>query len=152
MFSVTCRMWPTAYTRQVSCVFKDMLNKDRVILMTRMASYEAGEGKKHLNVVRFFKGDYIAVGLLKAVICSTLSFLLILGLYIYYNFENFMASMYDIDILAFVRDILIKYAWFVGIYVLITFVVCTIRYNYSRRKLKRYFKNLKVLKQMYDRQ
>ncbi len=129
-----------------------MLNKDRVMLMTRMASYEAGEGKKHMNVVRFFKGDYIAVGILKAVICATLSFAMILGLYIYYSFDVFMENMYDMDILAFVRDILIKYAWFAGIYVLITYIVCTIRYNISRRKLKRYFKNLKVLKQMYDKQ
>jgi len=129
-----------------------MLNKDRVMLMTRMASYEAGEGKKHMNVVRFFKGDYIAVGILKALICATLSFAMILGLYIYYSFDVFMENMYDMDILAFVRDILIKYAWFAGIYVLITYIVCTIRYNISRRKLKRYFKNLKVLKQMYDKQ
>jgi hypothetical protein len=127
-----------------------MLNKDRVMLMTRMASYEAGEGKKHMDVVRFFKGDYIAIGIIKAIICATLSFGLILGLYIYYNFDVFMANMYDMDILAFVKDILIRYAWFTGVYVLITYIVCTIRYNISRRKLKRYFKNLKVLKRMYD--
>ena len=127
-----------------------MLNKDRVMLMTRMASYEAGEGKKHMDVVRFFKGDYIAVGIIKAIICATISFGLILGLYIYYNFDVFMANMYDMDILAFVKEVLTKYAWFMGIYVLITFIVCTIRYNISRRKLKRYFKNLKVLKRMYD--
>ena len=129
-----------------------MLNEDRVILMTRMAAYEAGEGKKHINVVRFFKGDYIAVGILKAIICGSLSYALILGLYIYYNFETFMGSMYDMDILQFARDIMIKYAWFVGIYVLITYIVCTIRYNISRRSLKKYFRNLKVLKRMYDKQ
>ena len=129
-----------------------MLNKDRVILMTRMASYEAGEGKKHMNVVRFFKGDYIAVGILKAIVCGTLSFGLILGLYIYYNFESFMSNMYDMDILAFARSILTKYAWFVGIYVLITYIVCTLRYDSSRRKLKRYFRNLTVLKKMYGKQ
>ena len=129
-----------------------MLNKDRVILMTRMASYEAGEGKKHMDVVRFFKGDYIAVGILKAIVCGTLSFGLILGLYVYYNFESFMSNMYDMDILAFVRSILTKYAWFLGIYVLITYIVCTLRYDSSRRKLKRYFRNLTVLKKMYGKQ
>ncbi len=129
-----------------------MLNEDRVILMTRMAAYEAGEGKKHMNVVRFFKGDYVAVGILKAMVCATVSYALIIGLYIYYNFDVFLSNMYDMDILEFVRGILIKYAWFLGIYVLITYIVCTIRYNYSRRKLKRYYKNLWVLKKMYDKQ
>ena len=129
-----------------------MLNEDRVILMTRMAAYEAGEGKKHMNVVRFFKGDYVAVGILKAIVCATVSYALIIGLYIYYNFDVFLSNMYDMDILEFVRGILIRYAWFLGIYVLITYIVCTIRYNYSRRKLKRYYKNLWVLKKMYDKQ
>ena len=129
-----------------------MLNEDRVILMTRMAAYEAGEGKKHMNVVRFFKGDYIAVGILKGIVCATLSYALILGLYIYYNFETFMASMYDIDILEFARNIMIRYLWFTGIYVMITYVVCTIKYNASRRSLKKYFRNLKVLRRMYDKQ
>ena len=136
---------------QVTCVCKgvrafpakSMLDKDRVILMTRMASYEE---------VRFFKGDYIAVGILKAIICASISFALILALYVYYNFDVFMSSIYDMDILAFVRSILTKYAWFVGIYVMITYVVCTITYNSSRRKLKRYYRNLRVLKKMYDRQ
>ena len=128
-----------------------MLNEDRVILMTRMAAYEAGEGKKHMNVVRFFKGDYVAVGILKAIVCATVSYALILGLYIYYNFDVFLSSMYDMDILEFVRGVLIRYAWFLGIYVLITYVVCTIRYNSSRRNLKRYYKNLRVLKRMYDK-
>lgn len=129
-----------------------MLNEDRVILMTRMAAYEAGEGKKHMNVVRFFKGDYVAVGILKAIVCATVSYALIIGLYIYYNFDVFLSNMYDMDILEFVRGILVRYAWFLGIYVLITYIVCTIRYNYSRRKLKRYYKNLWVLKKMYDKQ
>ena len=92
------------------------------------------------------------MGILTAVICGSLSYALILGLYIYYNFETFMGSMYDMDILQFARDIMIRYAWFVGIYVLITYIVCTIRYNISRRSLKKYFRNLKVLKRMYDKQ
>ena len=105
-----------------------------------------------MNVVRFFKGDYIAVGILKGVVCATLSYALILGLYVYYNFETFMASMYDIDLLEFARNIMIRYLWFTGIYVMITYVVCTIKYNISRRSLKKYFRNLKVLKRMYDKQ
>ena len=116
-----------------------------------MSWQQGSEGKKHISVVRFFKGDYIAVGILKAIVCGTLSYALILGLYVYYNFENFMSSMYDIDILEFARNIMIKYAWFIGIYVLITYIVCTIRYNVSRRSLKKYFRNLKVLKRMYDK-
>ena len=41
-----------------------MLNEKRVILMTRMASYEAGEGKKNIEVGNYFRADYLAIQLL----------------------------------------------------------------------------------------
>ena len=36
-----------------------MLNEDRIILMTRMASYEENEGKKNVSIGSYFRGDYI---------------------------------------------------------------------------------------------
>ena len=35
-----------------------MLNKERVILMTKMASYEENEGRKDRAVMSYFRGDY----------------------------------------------------------------------------------------------
>ena len=45
-----------------------MLNEERIILMTRMAAYEEGEGKKNVKIGNYFRSDYIAVQVLKAVI------------------------------------------------------------------------------------
>ena len=35
-----------------------MLNEERVVLMTKMASYEANEGKKSLAIGSYFRSDY----------------------------------------------------------------------------------------------
>ena len=51
-----------------------MINEEKVILMTRLASYESNEGKKDISIVNYFKGDYIGFQILKSVIAATISF------------------------------------------------------------------------------
>ena len=41
-----------------------MLNEEKVILMTQMASYEENEGKKNMAIGRYFRSDYIAIQVL----------------------------------------------------------------------------------------
>lgn len=43
-----------------------MLNEEKVILMTQMASYEENEGKKNMAIGRYFRSDYIAIQVLKS--------------------------------------------------------------------------------------
>ncbi len=40
-----------------------MLNEEKIRLMTKAASYEAGEGKKALAMNKYFRGDYISINL-----------------------------------------------------------------------------------------
>ena len=35
-----------------------MLNEERVILMTKLASYEANDGKKNIAIGNFFRSDF----------------------------------------------------------------------------------------------
>ena len=37
-----------------------MLSEERIILMTRMASYEQGEGRDNVKVGNYFRSDYIS--------------------------------------------------------------------------------------------
>ena len=38
-----------------------MVNEEKVRLMAKAASFEAGEGKQALSMNRFFRGDYISL-------------------------------------------------------------------------------------------
>ena len=51
-----------------------MINEEKVILMTKLASYETDNGKKDILVVNYFRSDYIGFQLLKSVIAATISF------------------------------------------------------------------------------
>ena len=54
-----------------------MLNEERIRLMTKMASYEANEGKKNVSIGSYFRGDYIGLQVIKSVISGTIGFFII---------------------------------------------------------------------------
>ncbi len=126
-----------------------MVNEERVILMTKMAAYEEGEGKKNIDVGNYFRADYISMQILKTVICTTIAFGLIFGVYVLYNFETLMSEIYNMDLLAFAKQVLLYYLVFVGAYSVLAYIVYTIQYALVRKKLKKYYQNLKKLNALY---
>lgn len=129
-----------------------MLNEERVILMTHMASYECGEGKRNVKIGNYFRSDYITVQVLKSVISITIAFVVVFALYILYNLEVFMQNLYAIDLIAFAKNVLIYYAVTVVGYGLATYVISTYRYAKAKNNLKLYYHNLKKLNSLYEQQ
>lgn len=126
-----------------------MLNEERIILMTKMASYEANEGRRNVAIGNYFRGDYIGWHVLKSIISATIAFVVVFGMYIYYDFEVFMLDIYKMDILAFVKRVLSMYLWTIGIYAAVAFVVYAVRYTRAMKSLKLYHMNLRRLMNMY---
>ncbi len=128
-----------------------MLNKERVILMTKMASYEENEGRKNRSVMSYFRGDYVWFQVLKSVIFGTLAFGIVFGMYIFYDFEVFMMDIYKMDLLEFGRSVLKKYLFVIGIYCIISYAVYSYRYAKARQGVRLYQNNLRKLSGMYDK-
>lgn len=126
-----------------------MLNEERVILMTKMASYEAGEGKKSMSLGRYFRGDYISLQLLRAFFCGTIAYLLGFGLYVLYDFETLIANIYKMDLIVFAQNVITWYAILVAGYCVFTYAICTYRYAKAKKSLKCYYHNLKKLDSLY---
>ncbi|MCI9277914.1 hypothetical protein D7X48_10615 [bacterium D16-50] len=127
-----------------------MLNEERVILMTRMVSYEKNEGKKNVKVGNYFRSDYIAVQILKSVICATIAFCIIFGLYLLCNLEELMQEIYTMDLFAYAKNILTYYVAAVVGYGAVTYVACSWKYSRAKRSLKNYYHNLKKLNSLYS--
>ena len=128
-----------------------MLNKERVILMTKMASYEENEGRKDRAVMSYFRGDYVWFQVLKSVVYGTIAFGIVCGMYIFYDFEVFMMDIYKMDLLEFGRSILRKYLLAIGIYCIISYAVYSYRYAKARHSVRLYQNNLRKLGGMYDK-
>ncbi len=126
-----------------------MLNEERVVLMTKMASYEAHEGKRCLAIGSYFRNDYIGWQVLKSIISATIAFVVVFAMYIFYDFEVFMTEIYKMDLLEFAKSVLFYYLGTVGAYALISYVVYTVRYRRASRSLRAYYMNLHKLSAMY---
>ena len=127
-----------------------MINEEKVILMTKLASYETHEGKKDMTVVHYFRGDYIGFQVLKSVIAATISFFALFAVYLFYNFEELMQDVYKMDLLGFGKNVVILYLCFVGGYGVISYIFYAARYAKAKKYLKNYHGNLRRLAGMYD--
>ena len=121
-----------------------MLNEERVVLMTKMASYEAHEGKKCLAIGSYFRNDYIGWQVLK-----TIAFVVVFAMYIFYDFEIFMTEIYKMDLLEFAKNVLFLYLGTVGAYALISYGIYAVRYSRASKSLRAYYMNLHKLSAMY---
>lgn len=128
-----------------------MLNEERIILMTKLASYESGEGKKNAAIGSYFRSDYIGMQVVKSVIYATIAFFIIFGLYILYDFEVFMAEIYKMDLFEFAKSVLKFYAVTVAGFAVVTYIVYAYRYSKAKKSLKNYYNNLKKLASLYDK-
>ena len=108
-----------------------MLNEEKVILMTQMASYEENEGKKNMAIGRYFRSDYIAIQVLKSILCATIAYGVCFALFVFYDFENFMQDIYKMDLIGFGKNVLLYYAR-------------------AKKSLKCYYNNLKKLNSIYN--
>ncbi len=127
-----------------------MLNEERIKLMTRMASYEADEGKRMIPVGNYFRNDYISFQVVKTAISATIAFGLIFAMYIYYDFEAFLADIYKMDVVAFVKTLVMLYLVAVVAYMLIAYILASYRYNKAKKSLRNYYAALRKLSQMYE--
>ena len=127
-----------------------MLNEEKIILMTQMASYEEYEGKKNMAIGRYFRSDYIAIQVLKSVLCATIAYAVCFALFIFYDFETFMQDIYKIDLVSFAKNTLLYYVVVVVAYGAISYGICSYRYAKAKKSLKCYNNNLKKLNSLYN--
>ncbi|MCR5032714.1 MAG: hypothetical protein K6A92_07620 [Lachnospiraceae bacterium] len=126
-----------------------MIDEERIILMTRMASYEESEGKKNIAIGNYFRSDYLSLQVLKAVLCGSLAYFMLVGAYVMYHFEELMSDIYRMDLMGIGKKLLTMYLIGVGVYALLAYIVCAWKYHNARKNLKRYYNNLRKLNALY---
>ena len=126
-----------------------MINEERTKLMTRLALYENKEGKKELQITRYFQGDYVAVQMRWSFVYGTVAFIIIAGLCALYNIEELMLNLFSMDILYFARNILVVYIVFIAAYLGICYTYLSYRYSKYKKRVNKYLLKLKELYRHY---
>lgn len=93
-----------------------MLNEEKIRLMTKAASFEAGEGKKALSMNKFFQGDYISIQLIWAWLSYTVAFCLCVALWVFYKMEYLMTNINKLDLAAMGKGLALLYLGLLGVF------------------------------------
>lgn len=126
-----------------------MVDEKRLKAMIDLAMYEQGKGKEDLEISRFYSRDYISLGLLKNIVLITIAYIAVAAFVVVGNFENFAANISDMNVQPMLVGILICYLMVVGFFSVIVVVTRRIKYRNAVTRVKKYYKKLRELNDIY---
>ncbi|MGN0169782.1 MAG: hypothetical protein ACI39H_03355 [Lachnospiraceae bacterium] len=128
---------------------KQLVNEEKVRMMTKLAIYEEGRGKTAVSIGQYYKKDYIAKQMIKSLFLGTIAFMILAGLWISNGLDGLLADYLSLNLERMMMVFLILYAVFMFCYLGITWLISSYRYRRSEKLLKVYDKALKRLENMY---
>ena len=126
-----------------------MVNVRKVRLMTKLAIYEKKEGKEDIKLGKYFRRDYVRLKVLHNIVAVTIGYLLVLAMIVAYQMEYLIREAVNLDYIGIGKTILGGYIIVVTVYVMASMVGYGLYYSYSRKKLAKYFRMLRLLRSMY---
>jgi hypothetical protein len=126
-----------------------MLNNDKIKIMTRLAIYEQNEGKEDIKLSKYYKLDFIRYNLLKSIVSVTFAYLCILLMIGIYKSEYLIQEAVKLNYQMIGTKILGIYVILLTIYVFSSFIIYSFKFDSSKKRLLKYRKNLKKLRQIY---
>ena len=141
-----CDELPSNHRCSMRCV---MLNENKVKMMTKMAIYEKNEGRYNIKTARYFKADYVSLGVLKTVIVGTFSFILLLVVVGMCNLDMLANNLNQLDYVSMGSTIGAFYVVFIIVYGVISALVYAARFDSSRKELKQFISRLNKLERFY---
>lgn len=128
-----------------------MLNEERIRMMTKLARYEAKDGKKALKISRYYRHDYLGLALLKNFFLVTIGYLLVLVMIAGYFLDFLLDHVQELNIRLLITGVVAGYAAVLVLYTVITYVVSSVRYARARKSVKGYYGKLGELSRLYAR-
>lgn len=127
-----------------------MLNEEKIKLMSRLAMYEQGEGKKEIPMSRYFRSDYIGLHMVKSLIVVTIGYVLLIVLSILYDVEDFLEKVVTLNLIETGKKVLIGYLIFLAVYTVISYIVYRHRFLETRQGLRKYNARLLQLRDILE--
>ena len=129
-----------------------MLDENRIKLMTKLASYEEEEGKKALIITKYFRSDYVGFHMIKTAISISISYCLMVAIWLIYKWDYLIDHINNIDLVVLGRKLVIQYLGLLVVYVVIAYILYSIRYLKASQSVREYNKNLRRLEKYYQQE
>ena len=129
-----------------------MLNEEKVKYMTELAIFEKNEGKKIFPINRYFKKDYVGGQMFRSFFGYTFCYLLFLLMWVLYKLDELLNEMSIDEILDAAKKWGVIYAAGLVLYLIVTWIVYSKRYDYAARSQTMYTSKLKHLMRRYEKE
>jgi len=126
-----------------------MLNEERIKLMTKLALYEQGEGKKALKTTKYFKNDYVSRNVIFSILSGIFSYLLLVLIWVLFRIEYYTNNISNLNIVVIAITVSALFILYMVFYLILSYFVFSIRYKNFRKGLSDYNEDLKNLHKMY---
>ncbi len=129
-----------------------MINEEKVKIMTKIAMYEQGAGKKYLPVSKYYRSDYIGLALIKNFFLVTIGYgLAVAAVGLYYG-EYLMGNIHKMNIVSLGVYILVGYVIALVGYSILTYIQYSVKYYMAKKSVKAYYSQLTELSRIYARE
>ena len=122
-----------------------MLDKKRIRLMVRMASYEKTNAKQDQKISSYYKKDQISLNTLITILWITIGYAIIVGLAAICGMDILFENLTIIRMLILGGLVIVGY-----IIVLVIYGVCAssyykLKHNRAKQRVKRYYRDMSKL-------
>lgn len=129
-----------------------MLNREKVILMTKLSIYEQNEGRKEIPLSKYFRSDYIGLHLIGSFFAITIAYAFVVALVVAYRSDYLMKKLTSLNFFKMGKEVLIGYIFFLAVNMLIAYLAYLVKFVKIRKNLKSYNGRLKQLRKMYEQE
>ena len=129
-----------------------MINEEKVKIMTKIAMYEQGSGRKYLPISRYYRSDYIGLALIKNFFLVTIGYILVIAAVSVYFGEYLLENIPKMNLMAAGAYIIIGYIVVLAAYSVVTYIQYSVRYYRAKKSVKQYYGALTELSRIYTRE
>ena len=129
-----------------------MINEEKVKIMTKIAMYEQGAGKKYLPVSKYYRSDYIGLALIKNFFLVTMGYVMAIAAVAVYFGEYLMENLHKMDLVSLGIYIIIGYVAVLVGYSILTYIQYSVKYFKAKKSVKEYYTQLTELSKIYTRE
>ena len=127
-----------------------MVNKNKIILMAKMAAYDKRHGEADRAVFSFFRRDYIYRKNMWTRLSVSVGAVFLLGVYWLYQIFVYGIDIHELDIQASVTDSVLFLLAIMAFYTLAGTIQGTHQYHQVQRRVEGYLAMMKRLERLPD--
>lgn len=129
-----------------------MINEEKVKIMTKIAMYEQGKGRKYLPVSKYYRSDYIGLALIKNFFLVTIGYIMAVAAVAVYFGEYLMENLHKMNLVSMGVYIIVGYVAALVGYSILTYIQYSVKYYKAKKSVKEYYMQLTELSKIYTRE